>query len=300
MYELSQHISEGVWNRLKLKYKYPGILKIGEVSITELLVVCPILEKFPNLVPIKVKDASNEESNYGLDFIIEYTSSEDMPSEIYTFAFQAKILRGDGYLEIAHISGKEEPEYQVEKVFRTQCKMRNEVGKDKYFAYYIFYNYLSCEDEIFKSVKDRRNNFFTPSHGVTAAPVECIHSYLNKIPEYVREKPKNIPSEYKKVDKISPLTRPWEYIFKEAMAFNPTRPTLPKSKSNNTLEFLRVEHEPIPLKFSRIPSNEIPHVMSPEEYVSYFYGESRKYLASEINIPKYVVFGRVKKIGLKL
>lgn len=307
MYELSQHISEGVWNRLKLKYENPGILKIGEVSITELLIMCPILEKFPNLVPIKVKDVSNEESNHGLDFIIE-----DKSSEKYTFAFQAKVLRGDEYPEIAHISGRKKPEshisrrkkpeYQVEKVFQTQHKMRKEFGKDKYSAYYIFYNYLDCESEIFKSVKDHKNNSFTPLHGVTAAPIEDIYNYLTNIAEYKKENPRNIPSKYKKVDKISIFTRPWDYLFESLEAFNPKIPTLPKRKISNTFELirseykttpLRVEYNPIPLEFSRIPSNEIPYVMSPEEYISYFYGEDKEYLLSEINIPKYVIFGKV-------
>lgn len=297
MHELSRCISVEVWNTLKMKYKYPKIFKVGEVSITELLVMKYILIKFPNLFPIEIKDESGKESNHGLDFIIE-----DKSSEKYTFAFQAKVLRGDEYPEIAHISGREKPEYQVEKVFQTQHKMRKEFGKDKYSAYYIFYNYLDCESEIFKSVKDHKNNSFTPLHGVTAAPIEDIYNYLTNIAEYKKENPRNIPSKYKKVDKISIFTRPWDYLFESLEAFNPKVPTLPKRKISNTFELirseykttpLRVEYNPIPLEFSHIPSSEIPYVMSPEEYISYFYGEDKEYLLSEINIPKYVIFGKV-------
>lgn len=287
MYELSKSISKEVWNTLKLKYENPEEYKAGEVGITQLVVIRSVLIKFPNLIPIKVKDVSNEESNHGLDFIIE-----DKLSEKYTFAFQAKVLRGDEYSEIAHISGKKNPEYQVEKVSRTQSKMRSLVGEDKYSAYYTFYNYLDCKSEIFESVKDSENNSFTSLHGVTAAPVEDVYNYLSNIPQYDKKTPRSIPSEYKKVDKISPLTYPWEYIFDDSEIFNRKTLTIP-SKGRDTIGFLCLEYKPIPLKFKHISSGQIPNVMSPEDYISYFYGEGKEYLLSEINIPEYVIFGKV-------
>lgn len=296
MYELSKSISEDIWNSLKLKCEYSeklksdyessgeeyeslGRIKLMETSITDTKIIMPIVKKFPNLHPIKIKDVSNEEHNRGLDFIIE-----DASLKKYTFAFQDKVLRDDKYPEIAHISGKEKPEYQVEKVFRTQREMRKWVGEDKYSAYYIFYNYLDCESKIFELVKDDKNNYFTPSHGVTAAPVERIHSYLNNISEYNKENPKNIPSKYKKVDKISPLTYPWEYIFEEYNIFN--RKEYIVSEKGLGLVMCKT----IPLTFNSIS---VPQVMSAEEYIIYFYGEDKKHLLSEINIPRYVIFGKV-------
>ena len=314
MYELSKSISKKVWNNIKEmseysekqmseysekqmseyseKYESPNVIKLRENSITEGIVMRSVIQKFPNLYPIEIKDVSNKESNHGLDFIIE-----DKSSKKYIFAFQAKVLRGDKYPEIAHISGRkkpeshmperENPEYQVEKIFRTQHVMRKEFGKDKYFAYYIFYNYLDCESEIFKSVKDCKNNSFTPLHGVTAAPIELIYNYLTKLPQYNKEKPKNISSKYKKVDKISPFTRPWEHIFEESDVFNRKEYTMSEKG------FGLMMSKTIPLKFMCISTKEIPDFMSPEEYISYFCGEGKEYLLSEINIPKYVIFGKV-------
>ena len=306
MYELSKSISEDIWNSLKLKCEYSeklksdyessgeeyeslGRIKLMETSITDTKIIMPIVKKFPNLHPIKIKDVSNEEHNRGLDFIIE-----DASLKKYSFAFQAKVLRGDKYPEIAHISGRkkpeshmperENPEYQVEKIFRTQHVMRKEFGKDKYFAYYIFYNYLDCESEIFKSVKDCKNNSFTPLHGVTADPIELIYNYLTKLPQYNKEKPKNISSKYKKVDKISPFTRPWEHIFEESDVFNRKEYTM--SEKGLGLVMCKT----IPLTFNSIS---VPQVMSAEEYIIYFYGEDKKHLLSEINIPRYVIFGKV-------
>lgn len=296
MYELSKSISEKVWNEIKEmseysekqmseysdKYESPNVIKLGENSITEGIVMRSVIRKFPNLYPIEIKDVSNKESNHGLDFIIE-----DKSSKKYIFAFQAKVLRGDKYPEIAHISGRENPEYQVEKVFRTQSKMRRVVGEDKYSAYYIFYNYLDSKSEIFDSVKDSENKPFTPSHGVTAAPVKLIYNYLTKLPQYNKEEPKNISSKYKKVDKISPFTRPWEHIFEEFNVFNRKEYTMSEKGLGLMMS------KTIPLKFMCISTKEIPDVMSPEEYISYFYGEGKENLLSEINIPKYVIFGKV-------
>ena len=296
MYELSKSISEKVWNEIKEmseysekqmseysdKYESPNVIKLGENSITEGIVMRSVIRKFPNLYPIEIKDVSNKESNHGLDFIIE-----DKSSKKYIFAFQAKVLRGDKYPEIAHISGRENPEYQVEKVFRTQSKMRRVVGEDKYSAYYIFYNYLDSKSEIFDSVKDSENKPFTPSHGVTAAPVKLIYNYLTKLPQYNKEEPKNISSKYKKVDKISPFTRPWEHIFEEFNVFNRKEYTMSEKGLGLMMS------KTIPLKFMCISTKEIPDVMSPEEYIRYFYGEGKENLLSEINIPKYVIFGKV-------
>lgn len=294
MYDLSKCISKSVWEKLELEYKYnkeEERISFGEDDITKSNIICPIVKKYNNLHVISVKDMANKkEEIHGLDFIIEGRSSEK-----YTFAFQAKILRKNEYPEIGYISGKKEGEYQVEKVIRKQREMRNKLGEDKYSAYYIFYNYLSDEDNIFSSVKDRYEKSFTSSHGVTAAPADSIYDYLTKIPDYDKEKPKYIPKEYRMIDKISRLTYPWEYIFKESEAFNPQKSIIkiPGGK-DKTYGLVRVQNKPIPLSFIPISAEEIPQkIMSPEEYISYFYGEDKKDLLPEINIPKYVIFGKI-------